>query len=75
MDLTKKKILEVVYEEGEPMSIGEIAKKAEISWATAKTNILELSQENLLKIKKFGRNWIVWMDGSSKKTCATYRRV
>lgn len=76
MNPTKEKILSVLYEENQPMSIGEIGEKIGVSWATAKTNILELSQENMLNVKKVGKNWIVWKDekNESFKTCDVYRR-
>jgi len=77
MTSTKDKILSAVREAGEPMSIGEIARKVDVSWATAKTNILELSQDKMLNTKKVGKNWIVWMDASttSTETCSSYRRI
>jgi len=76
MNPTKSKILEALNEAAEPMSIGEIAKAIDVSWATAKTNILELSQDKLLNIKKFGKNWIIWVDASNEtmETCSRYRR-
>jgi predicted DNA-binding transcriptional regulator len=76
MTPTQSKIMEVVKEAGEPMSIGEIAKKVGVSWATAKTNVLELSQNKMLNTKKVGKNWIVWIDASNQpiETCSTYRR-
>ncbi len=75
MGNTKEQILEVLRQEREPMSIGEIGQKVGVSWATAKTNILELSQEGELRIKKFGKNWIIWLDPESaiKGSCAEYR--
>jgi len=74
MNPTKSKILEALNEAAEPMSIGEIAKAIDVSWATA--NILELSQDKLLNIKKFGKNWIIWVDASNEtmETCSKYRR-
>ena len=76
MNPTKEKILSVLYDEKQPMTIGEIGEKIGVSWATAKTNILELSQENLLNVKKVKKNWIVWKDETNEsfKTCDTYRR-
>ena len=76
MTPTQRKIMEVVRGVGEPMSIGEIAEKVGVSWATAKTNVLELSQKQMLNTKKVGKNWIVWMDVSRKptETCSAYRR-
>ncbi len=76
MNPTKERILSVLYEENQPMSIGEIGEKIGVSWATAKSNVLELSQDNLLKVKKVKKNWIVWKDETNKpfKTCDTYRR-
>ncbi|VUT27466.1 MAG: hypothetical protein SYNGOMJ08_00010 [Candidatus Syntrophoarchaeum sp. GoM_oil] len=76
MTPTQNKIIAKVNEAREPMSIGEIAEKVGVSWATAKTNILELSQEKMLNTKKVGKNWIVWMDASNEptSTCASYRR-
>jgi predicted ArsR family transcriptional regulator len=76
MTPTQKKIIAMVKKVSEPMSIGEIAEKVGVSWATAKTNILELSQEKMLNTKKVGKNWIVWIDRSNEPTvtCASYRR-
>jgi Mn-dependent DtxR family transcriptional regulator len=74
----KGRIVEAIVEEAEPMSIVEIAKKVGISWSTAKTNVLELSQEDRVKVKKYGKNWIVWREkkeeGEIKDTCAKYRK-
>jgi len=77
MTSTKDKILSAVKEVGEPMSIGEIAEKVGVSWATAKTNVLELSRVELLHTKKVGKNWIVWIDKSNvpTATCASYGRM
>jgi len=68
--------MEALNEASEPMSIGEIANTIDVSWATAKTNVLELSQDELLNIKKFGKNWIIWVDASNEtmETCTKYRR-
>ncbi|HHI30780.1 hypothetical protein B6V01_001735 [Methanosarcinales archaeon ex4572_44] len=76
MNPTKSKIMEALNEASEPMSIGEIANTIDVSWATAKTNVLELSQDELLNIKKFGKNWIIWVDASNEtmETCTKYRR-
>jgi len=76
MNPTKSKIMEALNAASEPMSIMEIAKTIDVSWATAKTNILELSQDKLLNIKKFGKNWIIWVDASNEtmETCTKYRR-
>lgn len=74
MDTTQDKILRVLEEESQPMSIGEIAQKTDVSWATAKTNILELSQQEKLQLKKVGKNWIIWKEKSSKAGCSIYRK-
>jgi len=73
----KKRIMELLVSEAQPMTISEIAKRVGVSWATAKTNVLELSQENLLNVKKFGRNWIVWKELGKKRerrTCSVFKR-
>ncbi|MDY6964948.1 MAG: HTH domain-containing protein [Halobacteriota archaeon] len=76
MSSTKEKILALMCEEKQPMSIGEIAQKIGVSWATVKTNVLELSQEKMLNIKKVGKNWIIWRDDTNKpfKSCSVYKR-
>ena len=76
----KKRIMELLASEAQPMTISEIAKRVGVSWATAKTNVLELSQENLLNVKKFGRNWIVWKELGAerrergRRTCSVFKR-
>ncbi|MHC1635324.1 MAG: winged helix-turn-helix domain-containing protein [Candidatus Methanospirareceae archaeon] len=73
----KKRILEMVAEKAEPLTLVEIAKKVGISWSAAKTNVLELSQENKINVKKYGKSWIVWgkEKKEEKKTCSIYRRM
>ncbi len=72
---TKRKIIDVVSREAQPMSISEIASKTGISWATVKTNVLELSHDDVLKVKKFGGNWIIWKGNvMEKETCSVYRK-
>lgn len=73
----KRRIIDVVAKEAEPMSMVEIAKKSDISWSTAKTNVLELLQENKLNVKKYGKNWIIWKKNKieeGERTCSVYRR-
>ncbi|MDF2954757.1 winged helix-turn-helix domain-containing protein [Candidatus Alkanophaga liquidiphilum] len=72
----KKRIMKLLANEAQPMTISEIAKKVGVSWATAKTHVLELSQANLLKVKKFGRNWIVWkeFEKRERRTCSVFKR-
>ncbi len=76
MSSTKEKIMTFMCEEKEPMTIGEIGDKIGVSWATVKTNVLELSQDKMLNIKKVGKNWIVWRDeqNGSPKGCSVYKR-
>ncbi|MDY6931567.1 MAG: hypothetical protein SVJ22_06620 [Halobacteriota archaeon] len=76
MSSTKENIMALICEIREPMTIGEIGEKIGVSWATVKTNVLELSQEKMLNIKKVGKNWIVWRDeqNESPKGCSAFKR-
>ncbi|MEM1574559.1 MAG: hypothetical protein QXF09_03625 [Nitrososphaerota archaeon] len=53
-------------EENEPVCVSGISEKFNISWATAKTLLLELVLHGKINMKKCGKTWIVWMKEGSK---------
>jgi predicted ArsR family transcriptional regulator len=68
---TKQRIMKLVST-GEPYTIAEISQRCNISWATAKTHLLELSQEGKINVKKCGKNWLIWKTATSRITCSSY---
>ncbi|MFH7859637.1 MAG: hypothetical protein QXR03_01395 [Candidatus Aenigmatarchaeota archaeon] len=63
--ISTNNILEYI-EKNEPLCLSDISKKFNVSWATAKTLLLELVLHGKINMKKCGKTWIVWMKEDSK---------
>jgi Mn-dependent DtxR family transcriptional regulator len=52
---TSKKILEYLSKQKWPVTTGDVAKAAGVSWQTAQINLLKLLSNKDVKYKKIGR--------------------
>lgn len=59
-NINKQKILDYMEKLEEPVFIDEIAQHIGVTWQTAKTVLLELSAEGLIKNKKHKGMWVFW---------------
>ncbi len=60
-------ILEYI-EENETVCVSGISEKFNVSWATAKTLLLELVLEGKINMKKCGKTWIIWTKSIKEKS-------
>jgi len=60
MSKLKKRVLKIVKETEQPVSVDYVRYHARTGWANAKSTLLELLIEQMINGRKSTRGWIFW---------------
>jgi len=63
----EKKVIEYLRKCEWPVTTGDVAKAAAISWNTAQVHLMSLQMKGHVKFRKVGRQNQWWLDKSFKK--------